>query len=767
MSNNNYDLIYITLNGKINIIKKDVWQKQTKFDGTTGSNITSINNIFKVSKITQINTGEFLYLGDDCNVYRVGSNFTNPTFVSDKQFLGITQLSNYKILLTSKDGKMYVVDDINNFDNTINQFFDDSTTYSSVKQTFDGYVVAIDGTQCGTSWRFDLKKNVILNKTKLNLDDAYKNRVTLFTPDQTALLNLNCDPRYKDTIYKYVFSDKTFRSSANDANCYIGYEYEGGIFNQCYKLCPDGYESRSGDVLSCWLKASTSYAKKSQKSKQDNSACDDLQDVIVGIKTCTGTVPKKCRTCKDVCSGFTGMQCYPLTCTGTTPKSCRSCSDACHGLKSVKCYSTTCTGVKSDGITVTTRSRDCSGGNIATRDLDCTGGNVVTRDSTVSCPSGYSFDSGDPAHIGLCYEDCRDGYEARPGDLISCWNKNPTTVPRGNGSDPISPTPITCNTNCCMFDLAFYNPLYTKPTTIVLPDTLPVSEGLVGFYDASTFQNNIWYDSSPSNNNAVYVKGTFDNNGTFISGSPSSSILFPTQILPREYTVFNIAKYNGASKGKILSGYLNNWFSGFANGLSGVAGRDKPITQTTLSAFDDNWVFSLDTKTTYGANGTYYNTLTSTDNTQTQLSINLNDDPKSNSDFAIACVIVFNRTLSGDEILSMQTWLTTKYADLYASTYTKTLGQLGYSCFNGSIGKVTNNYNNYSYASYKNGTLGCEWLNLPEKKSFNPIVCTSVSSENYETFDNTDNYNYFPDYIFYPLAIILVIIILYKRNHKD
>ncbi len=168
--NNKYELMYITLNGVVNVVNQLVWLNQSKFNAT-GSNITDLKTLLKISKITQINTGDFVYLGNDCNVYMVPNTFTNPVFISDKKFTGITQLSNYKLLLTSKEGKMYTVDDINNFDQTIKQYFDDGTNYCSVKQTFDGYVVAIDGTQCGNAWRFDLKKNQLSNKTKLYLDE--------------------------------------------------------------------------------------------------------------------------------------------------------------------------------------------------------------------------------------------------------------------------------------------------------------------------------------------------------------------------------------------------------------------------------------------------------------------------------------------------------------------------------------------------------------------------------------------------------------------
>ncbi len=783
-NNNNYGLIYVTSNGVINIVNKDVWLNQYKYNAT-GSNVTDLKTLLKISKITQTNTGDFVYLGNDCNVYRVPNTFTNPVFISDKKFTGITQLSNYKLLLTSKEGKMYTVDDINNFDQTIKQYFDDGTNYCSVKQTFDGYVVAIDGTQCGNAWRFDLKKNQLLNKTKLNLDEGITNRVTLFLPSQKALINLNCDSRYKDRLIKYDFSDKTIKTTY-DLRCDDNEEYESINGGSCYKKCPDGYSSIKDDYTSCWQKCGDGYTLKGgvcyldQATTYDRgvgiapdydySACNDLQSVVKGIGSCTGTVPKVCKTCNDICGDLKSVTCVPnSTCTGTKPKTCRTCKDACHGLKSITCGSDTCSGW--DGAVLKTRSLNCTGGNVVTRDLDCTGGNVVTRNASASCKSNREMQA------GLCYEKCRDGYT---GNATICsyhngkdWSFVPKTTPRIYDGKSGYPSPITCDSDCCMFDLTFFNPLYTKPSDLpVLPD-LPVTLGLVGYYDASSFilNNGIWYDLSPKSNNAVYVKGDFINNGTYISGTTTSSILFPTQILPAEYTVFNIGKYSGANKGKILCGYYNNWFSGFNAGLSGIAGRDKPITQTTLSAFDDNWVFSTDINTTYRANGNNYTVQTTTSSdTSAQLSINLNDDSKSNSDFAIGCVIVFNRILSDNEILSMESWLTSKYSDLWAGTYKKTFAQEGYTCFNGSVGKVTNNYLNYTYASYKNGTLGCEWLNLPEKKNLNPLTCTSIESESYETFNNfyiKDSDSFIPDYIFYPLIIVLLIIIIYKRCNKD
>lgn len=1090
-NNDLYELLYIGLDGKINKVKKELWMGTDKFD-VIGPNITQMSPNITVSKITQLNTGDFLFLGPDCNVYKISSNFTNPTMISSNQFSSLTQLSNYKILLTNKNGKMYIVDDISNFDSAVKEFFDDSTTYCSVKQTANGYVVAIDGTQCGTTWRFDLTPDgKLINKTKINLDDAFTNRTTIFLPDQQSLLNLNCNSRYKNRIYKYNHpSDLTIKSKY-DFRCGDDEEYEP--FNKkCYSKCPMGYTSKPGDLISCWSKCGegdvdvgalcregcksgyndvagvcwnnkkltydvgvgtipnyscpigyeleglrcikdppdgykrlpgdyttywlkeltsyskgskpanlscptgykleglrcikdpptgykrlpgdyttywlnepTSYAKNSKQANQDNSACDGLSSRTAGVGTCSGwdscnsktpvVCTKLCKSCTydnytwgcnadrcgkepDVCAGGTCLpttKCDPVGwdgCKSRTPtswgcskskcgESCtklfgkKSCTAKCcgngiggdcvggptggecrtdpcgsktpvtcspgpakccaNGLKTTltgincdKCGTyNSCTGGDCVGAIVTRKApRTCpTGYNFDSSDplkiglcyenckdgWESRPGDIVscwnkkptsitippsnTINADKSCPIGYKYDSGDPAKIGLCYKDCKDGYESRPGDIVSCWNKRPTsiTIPpsnvinatpscssnrkyrdlmcykkcdpgyisvatncslpaneqsyvpkiypkksisRGQPSDAGVLTPITCESGeCCRFDLAFYNPKWVKPSTMILP-SIPIQSGLVGFYNRESFNNGVWYDLSPSNNNVTQLGGNFGVGKNFITGGIQSTILFPTQILPSTFTMFSIAKYNYKSQtdleqnnlGRILTGYNNqNWFSGFDNKLSGVSSRVKPITQMGLSAFDDKWVFSTDTNSTYRANGFNYTKNEPSDltNTSVQLAINMGLTNTTKSDFSIGCIIVYNRILTDNEIAEVENWLTTQYSDLWEQTYTKTFSQLGYSCFDNKIGKVSDDYTKYELASYNNGALSCEWLDLPEKRNFKPLTCNSTTNINYESFTDL-NYDY--NYLFYLLIItlilVLVLVLVYRKK---
>lgn len=999
--NNLYELLYINTSGNIFQVKKNLWIDTTitKFDGIN-DNVTAINPLVIVSKITQLNTGDFLFLGKDCNIYKMSFDLKNPIFISDYKYTSLTQLSNYKILLTNKDGKMYIVDDVHNFDSTTSLFFDDGTMYCSIKQTSDGFIIGIDGDQCGTAWRFELIDNQLMNKTKINLDETFTNRVTLFTPDQKTLINLNCNSRHIDRIYKYDYSDQIIKTNF-DFRCDEDEEYEG-LIDSCFKKCPTGYSSKDLDYISCWencgdnidvgdlcrkrckdgykdisgvcwldkkltydvgvgvipnyscpegydlegvkcikkppdgykrlpgdyttywLDEPTSKPRGSKSANQDNSACNNLVRVVSGVGSCSGwdecnsrtpvVCTKLCKSCAydsytwgcdigrcgqdaDVCAGgcvggvvSSGGACSWEGCCTKTARTCtpsgtccdwdwakarckRKCGDNCVGGDCIGCarcepvvsrwddcaWSTpkTCSpgpakccnnGIKTSLIAA---NCDACGSYDSCTGNDCIGA-AVTRNAPRTCPTGYSFDSGDPLKIGLCYNDCPDGYETRPGDIVSCWNKKPTskvippentinaniscssdreyrdlmcykkcdegyvaaatncsipadvasyvpvtyakkTLSRGNATGAGIPKPINCEqpgeqtSECCRFDLAFYNPAFVKPMSMVLPQ-IPIIDGLIGYYDASSFRNGVWYDLSSNNNHVTQIKGFFNVNNLFISGTVNSTILFPYQILPKTYTVFNLSKYTnqfdtetGGKYGRILSGFGTDWFSGFNNGLSGVSGRDKPITQNTFSAFDNNWVFSTDTNNSYHANSTDYTIKGLTDlnkkNVLNQLSINLNIDPVNNSNFSIGYVIVFNRTLSDSEIFQFEKWLQNTYSELFNTTWSKTFAQLGYSCFNGLVGKVTNDYSNYSFATYGDQPISCDLINLPVKNDFDPLLClsnknyvynnqikTEIETENeIETFTNLIDY-YIPNEIFYLLIILFFIVLLTKKK---
>jgi hypothetical protein len=191
-------------------------------------------------------------------------------------------------------------------------------------------------------------------------------------------------------------------------------------------------------------------------------------------------------------------------------------------------------------------------------------------------------------------------------------------------------------------------------------DNLPVKNNLVGAYTSDSLLANEWKDISGNNNHAT-ISGVIKVIDNYIVGTTFSSIEFPTTILPEEYTLINIAKYNGKNRGRIFSGIGSNWLSGFSNGKVGVAYHDGWLTIS--NNVPDDWVLSSDQNMLYTANS--YNFTTGYANGTTNLSVNSDSDENlSRSDWAIACVLVYNRTLSLEEIKLVEKYLINTYNNL-------------------------------------------------------------------------------------------------------
>ena len=122
----------------------------------------------------------------------------------------------------------------------------------------------------------------------------------------------------------------------------------------CRNKCKDDY---SYIGVFCVNKPPIKPMGPSTPPSQDNSACNDLSNVVAGIGTCTGT-KKKC------------------------------------GRKGKKGW----------------------GGGVIVNFVDnIINGCYATRKASRSCKKGYSLIG------ALCYKDCGDGYHRNPGDIVSCY----------------------------------------------------------------------------------------------------------------------------------------------------------------------------------------------------------------------------------------------------------------------------------------------------------------------------------------------------------
>lgn len=195
--------------------------------------------------------------------------------------------------------------------------------------------------------------------------------------------------------------------------------------------------------------------------------------------------------------------------------------------------------------------------------------------------------------------------------------------------------------------------------------------GLVGFYTGESWYapGNMWIDLSGMNNHVTEVRitatisnaGTFTNGKKFISGNVNAGLRFPPSILPGTYTLFYIAKYNGGTRQRIFNGVNQNWLSGFWGGRSGIAHHNNWLTRHDLDYHNNNWVLGTDQNNLYRSNkqsrvGGPGAGFPSFD----RISINWGVFSEF-SDWAVACVVVYNRALTTGEITQVENELASVY----------------------------------------------------------------------------------------------------------
>ena len=824
----NYQLIFINFDNTINRVNKNIWSNMNN-NTTDGWYLTNnINNIItsiKPFKITQLHNGNFLYIDSKLDLYTCDNNFANSKRISNgiNKFSGVTQLSNYQILLTGiiNDKNIYTIKTLTNF--KIQSSYMSSNFFTDVKQVNNGKILAISD---GNTYSFDLNNNfgrtntnnvVLQNLILLTFNNNYSNLISTFIPGnpQTFIFNLDDDHLRQAKIYTYN-SNGNNNIINRDFQCIDGYQFDG--INTCFQICPSNYYRVNS---TCWGTCKTGEVDLSAKCQVpcENNYYDTKggscyygngdtnvyplsytrtkSNTVIGCDPNYTLVGSECMNCP---TGYItkndNVNCYntnlPYTRSDSTLPIYGSCSenlvnsqlttDKCTGYIPSTCSSVA--SINTNGVYT------CPNSNFFFRDNDKTKcwycGNPVTYSRIPSCPVGKQLENNNTA----CYDIPKTGYtctdkncQSTNPSYIKCTNYKDTnkTCPAGkriennvnnicydiptngynctdvncllNNYKPVvynKPT-ITLNqginvnnqqynyirysivNGCSPCDLTFYNTLYYKPSTMILPD-IPITDKLYAYYDASSFANNIWYDLTSNNNHAVYNNGNIKVSGNYIYGDVNSNILFPCEILPPEYTLLHICRYNGTNNGSILYGFdsdKSSWYSGFYKNKSGVASHGGNITQNNLSIFSNKWVFSTDTNTSYRANGRDYTNNNNTFNSYAQLSINNNLESINNSDWAVACIIVFNKNLSSSEINSMEFWLTNKYPDLWNLTYNQPYNNIGYSCnpVNNKIGRIINNYSEYEYVTdNNNNTVDCEWLPFPPQNYINKMTCPLPSN---------------------------------------
>ena len=208
----------------------------------------------------------------------------------------------------------------------------------------------------------------------------------------------------------------------------------------------------------------------------------------------------------------------------------------------------------------------------------------------------------------------------------------------------------------------------------------PTTTGLIAMYTGESYTNGVWADITGNGNNATVAGGNVaviksGLNGTraYLIGTSATTVTFPSTILPSTYSLMHVARYEptGSTFGNILAGATSNagFLSGFWNGLTGCAYHNGTVAMTTGTALVDwavtnggsnygkNWLLSLDTNTTYRANGVTVGTTGAGAPSFARLSINSYQP----SDFDIGCIAVYNTAISIGNSSSYEYWLGSNY----------------------------------------------------------------------------------------------------------
>ncbi|MFM8978450.1 MAG: beta strand repeat-containing protein, partial [Bacteroidota bacterium] len=246
-------------------------------------------------------------------------------------------------------------------------------------------------------------------------------------------------------------------------------------------------------------------------------------------------------------------------------------------------------------------------------------------------------------------------------------------------------------------------------------------------YNPST---KIWVDSSgnsrditPSSNSSTsrslntssppaLVTTTIGNGSTksfaAVSGGQASWIRFGNPTKNGNYTVFTLARYSGAAKGRIFTGSGGNHLLGFWDGRRGVAHYDGWLGPSSSVGTQTDWLMSTGWPQNYRGNGSS-RIASGGDSNVYEICTNTCNFGGEWTDYQIADFIFYDRTLTSDERLQVEDYL----ADLYGiSNYTSNGTALNYtSTFTPNVAADLTFYaqwipNTYSISFDANGGTG-------------------------------------------------------------
>jgi hypothetical protein len=222
------------------------------------------------------------------------------------------------------------------------------------------------------------------------------------------------------------------------------------------------------------------------------------------------------------------------------------------------------------------------------------------------------------------------------------------------------------------WDISSKLPSLTSTHGVITALQLLDISGIVGWYLPENWTGTQWTDASGAGNHATAVEGTINyamHDGSSVGaqrtfpvlyGGTTAEINFPSAILPTNYTLIALTRYNGAAKKRILDGQNINWLSGHWSGRSGIAYHNGWLTNQT-DRHGSKWVLGTDQNSLYRSKSEGIAWEESTGGGGASANLRLGSVGYEASDWMCAELIVYNRILSSGEYTMLEGYMQFKY----------------------------------------------------------------------------------------------------------
>jgi uncharacterized repeat protein (TIGR02543 family) len=269
-----------------------------------------------------------------------------------------------------------------------------------------------------------------------------------------------------------------------------------------------------------------------------------------------------------------------------------------------------------------------------------------------------------------------------------------------------------------------------RPTGTITSLPTPYLQLEASNYDA---QSKVWLDSSGNNRDVTTVRGTptvvttTPANGatqsvTAVKGGTTAGITL-SNVQLANYTMCYVARYAGASRGRIFDGGAN-WLSGFWNGSGDVAHHDSWITPTA-GATGTNWRYNCDSGNTFRSNGVLRSTGTATTTfLPAQMTINnFGGVGRDLSDWEIAEILIYDTSTTAAQMQEIEGYFSTKYG-----LWTPTVATARVTNFASTTGDLTLYAQWNSFITYDSNTATSGRIPLPTLMVGNTPVAVSANT---------------------------------------